>query len=203
MNNYLHHLSSISIHQLPVARVDLAFDSESEHVSDPLRVTSMDFKELSQFQISNRLGPSLCGDWRENISMSTEGAELPWLYAYTLEIHPAEHPHINVCISHLNLCDSTIVWHHVRVWIIVADLLPHSSTHHVTLDVHILFILRAASDHTQSITAYCRSPAFTSGGGIKPHPAQKKILVFTAHLVRISQLSQLSINLSTISSETI
>jgi hypothetical protein len=35
-------------------------------------------------------------------SMSTEHAKSPWLYAYTLEIDVAEHPHINVCISHLN-----------------------------------------------------------------------------------------------------
>jgi len=33
VNNYLHHLSSISIHRPPVAGVDLAFDSE--HVPGP------------------------------------------------------------------------------------------------------------------------------------------------------------------------
>jgi len=43
--------------------VDLAFDSEP--VPGPLRVTSKNFKEPSQS--SNRLSPSLCGHWRENI----------------------------------------------------------------------------------------------------------------------------------------
>jgi hypothetical protein len=66
-------------------------------------------KNHHNFKVRTGLVPAYVETGEKIFSMSAERAKSPWLYAYTLEIHLAEHPHINACIFHLNF---VFVWQH-------------------------------------------------------------------------------------------